>query len=214
MLLDTLSKFKLLSYCKVNRTDFTVTLPNGSVFLFYGMDDAEKIKSIAGITDIICEECTELTIDDVTQLDLRLRANVDNQQIFFMFNPVSKANWVYKKWFAPEAERDSNTMILCTTYKDNLFLPKEYIASLEAMIKTNPTYHKIYALGQFCSLDRLVFNNWREEEFDHSELKGELLVGLDFGFVNDTSALVASILVEEEKRIYVFEEWGETGKTN
>ena len=124
MLLDTLSKFKLLSYCKVNRTDFTVTLPNGSVFLFYGMDDAEKIKSIAGITDIICEECTELTIDDVTQLDLRLRAKAENQQIFFMFNPVSKANWVYKRWFAPDAEVDSeNTMILCTTYKDNQFLP-------------------------------------------------------------------------------------------
>ena len=42
------------------------------------MDDSEKIKSIAGITDIICEEATELTLDDVSQLDLRLRANVDD----------------------------------------------------------------------------------------------------------------------------------------
>ena len=40
------------------------------------------------------------------------------------------------------------------------------------------------------------------------------MVGLDFGFVNDISALVGSLLVESEKRIYVFKEYGATNKTN
>lgn len=215
MAIDTLSKFKILNFCKVNKTNYTITLPNGSVFLFYGCDDVEKIKSIAGITDIVCEECTELTLDDVTQLDLRLRAKAANLQMYFMHNPVSKVNWVYKRWYASEAAVDlETTSILHTTYKDNRFLPAEYVQSLEAMIKTNPTMYRIYALGEFCSLDKLVFNNWKVEEFDYREKVGSLLVGLDFGFVNDTSALVSSVLVEEEKRIYIFKEWGETNRTN
>ena len=51
--LDILTKWKLIDYCKINKTNYTVRLPNGSVFLFYGCDDSEKIKSISGITDII-----------------------------------------------------------------------------------------------------------------------------------------------------------------
>lgn len=39
-------------------------------------------------------------------------------------------------------------------------------------------------------------------------------MGIDFGFVNDTTAITGSILCEEEKAIYIFKEWGDTGKTN
>jgi phage terminase large subunit len=105
-------------------------------------------------------------------------------------------------------------MILKTTYKDNRFLPDSYIQALEAKINTNPNYYKIYALGEFITLDKLVFYNWKVEEFNHADINGALLVGLDFGFVNDISALVASVLDEDNKKIYIFKEWGETGKTN
>ena len=105
-------------------------------------------------------------------------------------------------------------MILHTTYKDNKFLPPAYVDALEEKQRTNYVYYKIYALGEFATLDKLVFTNWKVEDFDHAELNGELLIGLDFGFVNDTSALVASILDEEAKKIYIFREWGQTGKTN
>ena len=60
--------------CRVNRSDFEIELPNGSIFIFKGLDDPEKIKSIDGITDVVIEEGTELTEDDFTQLNLRLRA--------------------------------------------------------------------------------------------------------------------------------------------
>ena len=213
-ILDVLSKFQISSYCQINKSTFTITLPNGSQFLFKGLDESEKIKSIAGITDIWCEEATELLSDDVDQLDLRLRAAAANLQMIFSFNPISKANWVYKRWFADGAIVNDNTMILKTTYKDNKFLPPDYIISLENMKVSNPTYYRIYALGEFASLDKLVYQNWRVEDFDNSAIVGQLLVGLDFGFVNDTSALVASILDEENKRIYIFKEWGDTNKTN
>lgn len=80
---------------KENKTDMLLTLSNGSEFLFKGIDDAEKLKSIAGITDVVIEEATELTLNDFTQIDIRLRPveNVVYPQIYLMFNPVSKANW-------------------------------------------------------------------------------------------------------------------------
>lgn len=189
---------------------YTITLPNESVLLFKGLDDPEKIKSITDITDIWCEECSELSLDEFTQLDLRLRAQSGNLQIFVSFNPVSKQNFVYQKWFANGTP--DNTFVLHTTYKDNKFLPKEYIDALLEKQKSNPTYYKIYALGEFCTLDKLVYYNWKVEDFDHTQIKGKLLVGLDFGYTNDPTALVASIMTD--KKIYIFREWVDTNKTN
>ena len=215
LITSILKKWQLYSRCKVNLSTYTIVLPNGSSFLFKGMDDSEKIKSIADITDIWCEEATELEPDDYTQLDLRLRALVPNLSLTVSFNPISKVNWVYKKWFADDAIYDrENTMILRTTYKDNHFLPDSYINALEDKINSDPTYYRIYALGEFASLDKLVYNNWECREFNHKEIVGDLIVGLDFGFTNDISALTASVVVESEKTIYIFCEWGDTNKTN
>ena len=213
LFLGILSKWRILPYCKVNLSNYTIKLPNDSLFLFKGLDDSEKIKSITDITDIFCEEATELSEDEYTQLDLRLRAMVDGLQLIVAFNPVSKVNWVYKKWFK-EPKSDENTLILHTNYKHNKFLPQSYIDALEDKAKTNYNYYKIYALGEFCTLDKLVFTNWKTEDFNYKDIKGELLVGLDFGFVNDVSALVASVLDSTNKKIYIFREWGSTGKTN
>ena len=215
LLLSVLKKWKIYEYCKVNLSTFTITLPNGSMFLCKGLDDPEKIKSITDITDIWVEEGTELSEDEFTQLDLRLRASAGLLQLFISFNPVSKVNWVFKRWFSEGAVYEkSTTMILHTTYKDNRFLPPEYIQALEEKARTNYVYYRIYALGEFASLDKLIFTNWEVKEFNHTELPGELAVGMDFGFVNDVSTIVASIINEEAKTIHVFKEWGDTNKTN
>lgn len=94
---NILSQFHLLGMCQVNKSTMRITLPNDSEFIFVGVDDPEKLKSIADITDIVVEEATELSLDDISQLDLRLRARVDDLQMYFMFNPISKANWVYQR---------------------------------------------------------------------------------------------------------------------
>ena len=100
------SEFKTLitdlgiyNQCSINKTDMTIELPNGSIFIFKGLDDSEKVKSIQGIVDIVIEEATELIENDFVQLTLRLRSKKENQQIHIMFNPISKVNWVYKLFF-------------------------------------------------------------------------------------------------------------------
>ena len=215
LILDTLKKFKIYNDCKINLSTYTITLGNGSMFLFKGLDDPEKIKSITDITDIWCEEATELNEEDFTQLDLRLRAAAPDLQMYCSFNPTSKLNWVYKRWFAEDAViNKETTKIIHTTYKDNRFLPQDYIKALEEKARTNPNYYKVYTLGQFTTLDKLVFYNWKTERFDISDVKGQLMIGMDFGFINDISAIVASLINEDEKKIYVFRTWGATGKTN
>lgn len=207
-----------MKYCRVNRSDFTITLPNGSQFLCMGLDDPEKIKSITGLTDAWLEEATEFTLDDFSQITLRVRDPIaKNQQLILSFNPVSKANWCYLQFFAenPELVEFRKTVkILHTNYMDNHFLPEEYVKTLEMLKQTNEMYYKIYCLGEFGSLDKLIYNNWQVADFDSNKLKGELMVGLDFGYTNDPTALIASLLVEAEHRIYVFQEWGDTGYLN
>ena len=218
LLLDVLSQFNILNYCKVNRTDFTIELPNGSMFLCMGLDDPEKIKSITGLTDAWLEESTEFTLDDFSQVNLRVRdPNAENQEICLSFNPVSKANWCYLQFFAenPELEEFRKTVrVVHTNYLDNPHLPQDYINALLMMKATNEVYYKIYALGEFGSLDKLVYNNWQKMDFDPAKIKGQLLCGLDFGYTNDPTAFVSSYLVEDERRIYVFKEWGGTGYLN
>ena len=218
LLLDVLSQFNILNYCKVNRTDFTIELPNGSMFLCMGLDDPEKIKSITGLTDAWLEEATEFTLDDFSQVNLRVRdPNAENQEICLSFNPVSKANWCYLQFFAenPELEEFRKTVrVVHTNYLDNPHLPQDYIDALLMMKATNEVYYKIYALGEFGSLDKLVYNNWQKMDFGPTNIKGQLLCGLDFGYTNDPTAFVSSYLVENERRIYVFKEWGGTGYLN
>lgn len=218
LLLDVLLQFNILNYCKVNRTDFTIELPNGSMFLCMGLDDPEKIKSITGLTDAWLEEATEFTLDDFSQVNLRVRdPNAENQEISLSFNPVSKANWCYLQFFAenPELEEFRKTVrVVHTNYLDNPHLPQDYINALLMMKATNEVYYKIYALGEFGSLDKLVYNNWQKMDFDPTKIKGQLLCGLDFGYTNDPTAFVSSYLVENERRIYVFKEWGGTGYLN
>lgn len=212
LFLDLLSQWKIYNLCIVKKSDYEIDLPNGSKILFKGLDDPEKIKSIVGITDCWCEEATELTEDDFTQLTLRLRS-ADDTQFYISYNPTSKANWVYKRWHSPEAIIGDDTVVVKTTYKDNRFLPQHYIETLEQMIRTNPTYYKIYAQGEFCTLDKLVYNNWHISDFNPSEINGTRLAGLDFGYTNDPTAIVQSIATADNK-LYIYKEYTEKGLTN
>ena len=211
LVIDTLSQFHILSFCIINKSILTIELPNGSILLFKGMDDSEKIKSITGITDIWAEEATEFSEEDIEQLNLRLRAKTDSLQMYFSFNPVSKANWVYRRWFAKGTEITDDTVIHQSTYKDNRFLPDDYISTIEKMARTNPTYYRIYALGEFASLDKLVFNNWKVGRIEDTH-DWDLLCGLDFGFTNDPTAFVVSFM--KDNTLFIAKEYVKTGLLN
>lgn len=218
---SVLADWQLYPQCEIRETLLTIDLPNGSQFIFKGLDDSEKVKSIANIDDIIIEECTELTLDDFTQLNLRLRSKNGFNQIMCMFNPVSKSNWVYNMWFNEAIPYNhDNTVILHTTFKDNKFLPDDYIAALLEMEITNFTYYKIYALGEFATLDKLIFSNWKDECFDYREIirnnnkNIEAVFAADFGYACDPTAFICILIDRIDKKLWIFDEFQQKGMTN
>ncbi len=197
----------------VNKSEYTITLVNGSEIIFKGLDDPEKVKSIQGITDIVIEEASEITSDEYDQLDLRLRAKSGMLQMCLMFNPVSKANWVYKRFFEKGTPED--TVICHTTYKDNPHLPEAYVKSLLRMKERNPAYYRIYALGEFATLDKLVFPSITNRIIPEKEVEGlPLWVGMDFGYTNDPTAINWGRLNKAEYKLYICGEFDRKGMTN
>lgn len=214
---EAVARCGLTKFFTFYETDYSAVCKlNGTTFKCLGLDIAEKIKGFSEVSDVLLEEATEFTPEDIELIDGTVRSVLYKLplQLYFCFNPVSKANYVYKYFGFDTGIVPPNTFILKTTYLDNPFLSADYIQRMENMRITNPARWKIEALGDFVSLDKLVYNNWRIEDFNHSEIKGDLAIGLDFGFINDPSALVASVIDEANKRIYIFKEWGDTNKTN
>ncbi|HHW9886230.1 TPA: PBSX family phage terminase large subunit [Staphylococcus aureus] len=212
---DCLINFGIWEMCLWNKTDNKVELPNGAVFLFKGLDNPEKIKSIKGISDIVMEEASEFTLNDYTQLTLRLRERKHvNKQIFLMFNPVSKLNWVYK-YFFEHGEPMENVMIRQSSYRDNKFLDEMTRQNLELLANRNPAYYKIYALGEFATLGKLVFPKYEKRLINKDELRHlPSYFGLDFGYVNDPSAFIHSKIDVKKKKIYIIEEYVKQGMLN
>lgn len=208
-----LEAWGLLGACKVNNSAYRIELPNGAQFIFKGLDNSEKIKSIKGISDVVMEEASEFTLDDYTQLTLRLRDKKHpNKQIYLMFNPVSKVNWVYNAFFV---KKPKNTVIYQTTYKDNRFLDEVTKENIEELANRNEAYYKIYALGEFATLDKLVFPKYKKQLLNKDELSHiPSDFGLDYGFINDPSAFMHVKIDEENKRLYIVEEYVKKGLTN
>ena len=209
---DILAKWQLTPYVKIRETDFNIKFPNGSEVIFMGLDEETKLLSLNNIGCIFIEEVFEVPKPIVEQLNLRLRGNTPNQQIIMAFNPISKNHWLYD--FC-EVNPPKSFQFIHSTYKDNPFLNAEYIAELEELYIRNPQKARIFCDGEWgVDAEGLVFQNWKVEHFNHEELQGQLMVGLDFGFIHDISAIVASLIDEKNGKIYIFDAFGATGKTN
>ena len=187
----------LSSVVDVNLTDLTMTFPhNGSQIMFTGMDDVEKLKSIEGVTSVWCEEATELTQEDFEQLDLRLRGEHGvTKQITLTLNPISEQHWIKRVFFDDPIE---DVFTLKTTYLDNKFIDDDYKMVMSNKKKTNPRYYSIYALGNWGTAEGLVFQNVTVKPIKLDDVKHlELVQGLDFGYTNDPTTLVACYKVDD-----------------
>ena len=141
----------------VNKSDYTIRFPSTeSEIIFSGIDDPEKLKSIYRITGIWIEEASELCEDDFDQLDIRLRDECEYyKQIIVTFNPISVTHWLKRRFFDRYEPRAT---VSETTYRDNPYLSREAVETLEAFRETNPYYYTVYALGRWGVTGRTVFD--------------------------------------------------------
>ena len=214
--IDILKYWKIYQYVKVNQTLRSIEFPNGSQIYMFGLDSEEKMLSIAGITDFMLEECTELNEELVDQIDLRLRAKEPDLQIFMCFNPVSTYNFMYE--FCEGNKKPKSMLYIKSTYRDNPFLPQSYIDSIESLVERNPNKSRIYAEGLWgVDLEGLVFGrNTKFEKLDVESLlkdrRLEVRVGSDSGVI-DPSTIVVSLYDKVSQTIYVIDEWYLRGAT-
>lgn len=81
----------------------------------------------------------------------------------------------------------------------------------------NPRRYRTAGLGEWGTTDGLVYENWREEDFDIHDQKFkscESVFGMDFGYTNDPTALFCGLLDKANNRLYVFDELYEKALTN
>jgi phage terminase large subunit len=208
---EVLAKWQLTSYVKVKETDMSITFPNGAQIIMVGLDTEEKLLSLTNISVVWVEEAYEVEKEKIEQLNLRMRGEAANQQIFLSWNPISKNSYLYG--FTVENPPE-NSIFIHSTYKDNPFLNDEYIAALDEMATRNPAKYRVFGLGEWgVDTEGLVITNWRKEEFDPMELSAlgyEHRVGLDLGWIDPTS-IIDSLYDRENKTIYVFNEFYKSG---
>lgn len=217
----SISNMGLKEYYSINKSDMIITNKlNEKQILFCGLDDPEKVKSITpanGVLErIFIEEATEIKRDAYLQLKKRLRGRSDkSKHIYMAFNPILKSHWIYKDFFGgwqddKNVYEDDKTLIVKTTYKDNMFLTAEDRALLED--ETDPYFYNVYTLGNWGVLGNVIFKNWRVEDLsDRIEQFDNIYSGCDFGYSSDPNALIKLHLDNKRKRIYIFDEWYQSG---
>lgn len=206
LILETIHEFGLGQFCKATVSPMQISLPLfNSVFIFKGLDDQEKVKSITSITSMWMEETTEFLEDDFNQLDLRLRGQTDSyKQIILSFNPIEPSHWLKVRFFD---NKEEDCTVLKSTYLQNQFLDDKYIARLKSLKDKDYFFYQVYALGEWGILKGKIFNNYRVEDFSDIESTFDnYREGLDWGFADDPFAWSKQHLDTKHSRLYICDE--------
>jgi phage terminase large subunit len=201
-------------------TDLRIRCINGNEVIFRGLDDVEKIKSTTfesgELTDIWVEEATETLEEDINQLKVRLRGGTSKKQMLLSFNPISASHWIKRHFI------DSGLATVChLTYKDNKFLTKEDIETLEGFKNVDEYYYQVYCLGQWGVIGKTFFNakniNKRLQEiqlfravkgqfvYDYNELTKKIS---NVKWQNDENGFIE--IIERPKKYYPYVLAGDT----
>ncbi|EAF9399103.1 PBSX family phage terminase large subunit [Listeria monocytogenes] len=196
--------------------------PTGQKILFRGLDDPLKITSITVENGILCwawfEEAYQIeTFDKFSTVVESIRGSIDDsdffKQITVTFNPWSERHWL-KPTFFDEDTKLNNTFSYTTTYRVNEWLDEVDIARYEDLYRTNPRRARIVCDGDWGVAEGLVFENFEVKEFDWvKKLKEKQVVahGSDFGFTQDPTTLISTIVDLKNKELWIYDEHYQRG---
>ena len=208
--------------CTVSPMQITRRL-TGQKILFRGLDNGLKITSISVDKGYLCfvwiEEAYEIFDEsDFNKLDMSIRGEVPEgyfKQITLTFNPWSATSWLKKRFFD---NPDDNTFVKTTTWQCNEWLDESDRKIFLDMKEKNPRRYRIEGNGDWGIAEGLIYENVVfDEVFDIEELRKKEGVkaafGNDFGFT-DPNAFICCLVDNADMRIYIFDEWYQTGVTN
>lgn len=203
--------------------------PNGSKIIFKGMDKPRKLKSINGISIIWVEEASELKYEGFKELLGRLRHPTLSLHIILSWNPVGEDNWTFSHFFIdrdndivkmkPETVYKKKTVVRKNVYyhhsvpADNLYLPKSYLQELQDIQEYDPDLYRVAWLGRYGIngmkvLPQLVRLPEKDVMNQIAVIPEEYhFTGMDFGFETSYNAVVRCAVDDDNKILYVYDEY-------
>lgn len=161
-----------------SETDKIYTFETGSQIEFFSADQPDKLRG--GRRDrCFINEANNVPLDAFDQLEVRTK-----EFIFIDYNPVTEF------WYHTDINgKREDVDFVVLTYKDNEGLSPEIIASIEAR-KNRANWWRVYGEGQLGVAEGRIYQDWQTIDDIPHEARLERY-GLDFGYTNDPTSIVA-----------------------
>lgn len=193
--------------------------PTGNMILSKGFKKSSgkasaKLKSIAGATHVLIEECDEVEEDEFDKLNDSFRTTkTEKIQIIRLYNPPSKNHWLIKNNYnLVESEYPGYFIMTPKAIPGFLSIHSTYLSNLKNINKTSQINYESYKVTKpeyyYTQIKGLVsegakgriYNGWKPisvQEFN--QLPYESYFGLDYGYSEDPNALL-EVKVHNNKR--------------
>lgn len=160
-----------------DKTNSTYNYESGSIIEFFSVDSWERVKG-ARRDILFINEANHVTYNAFTQMEVRTK-----ETIWLDWNPENEF------WYYSEIAEIQDHDFIILTYLDNEALDQRIVDTIESR-KHNKNWWRVYGLGLLGEVEGRVFTGWKiVSEIPH-EARLERY-GLDFGYSNDPTALVA-----------------------
>ena len=179
---------------RLNKSELNYEFANGSVIQFRSID---KMKAHGLARDVLfVNEANAFSYETFDQL-----ASRTEDFVIVDYNPTSEF-WAHTELV--NGKHKDRTSFEILTYKDNEALSRQVVENIEShkpKAGEEPSnYWTVYGLGQIGSLEGNIYKGWELSSADSIAESGKLIrYGLDFGFSNDETALVAVYDMGEKK---------------
>ena len=159
-----------------NKSDRVFTFVNGSIIEFKSYDDAQDAKQ--GKRDyLFLNEANG--VDKIIWDELYIRTK---KKSYIDYNPNNEF------WVHTELIGKPNVTLIISDHRHNTFLDQKIHDKIEAI--DDPELYKVYARGLTGKLEGVIFRDYNVVNGVDPDAK-LIGYGLDFGFSNDPTALVA-----------------------
>lgn len=177
-----------------NQSSKIYTFGNGTILEFISTDNMSAHGPARDL--LFVNEANDMDIETFRNLAFRTTG-----KIIVDYNPTHEF-WAHT-WLLKD-EKD-NTDFIVLTYKDNEALADTIRQAIESRMPKKgekpSNWWVVYGLGQIGSLEGNVYSGWRkatEADYENARL---IRYGLDFGFSNDETGMVAIYETEKDELI-------------
>jgi phage terminase large subunit len=186
-----------------NKTNNTMTLCNSSQIIFRSCEvGAEHLKSL-NLDGFGLDEPVDIDESIFLMLQGRLRGiNTKHHMGILTGNPGGFDSWVYKYFFD---RRNPDYISIQTNTYDNIYLPQDYIRSMEESFDSD--YARRYIQGYWGSFEGLVYKDFDKEKHvgEYSKMAfNNHIAGYDDGYRNPACLLIAGI--DSNNKLFVLHE--------